>query len=125
MVAKPFSTETRSFRTKDEANSFFSEMLNRYRPGDRVKDADKLDLAALLKLHTDYPSKVGSGIDHFCVMPNRYGTKSFGIVRSDGTRDDFSYKHCITPRKIDMGPVEARISVPTSNRQQGGGNTKD
>jgi hypothetical protein len=99
MVAKPFSIETRSFRKKDEANSFFRAMLNRYRPGDRVSDADALDLAALLKCHSDYANKVGSGIDHFCVMTNLFKTQSFEIVRVDATRDDFSYKHCITPKK--------------------------
>lgn len=98
MVAKPFTIDTRSFRKKGEATAFFKAMLNRYRPGDRVSNADAVDLAALLKCHTEYADKVGSGIDHFCVMANLYNTQSFEIVRTDGTRDDFSYKHCITPK---------------------------
>jgi Protein of unknown function (DUF3223) len=98
MVAKPFTIDTRSFQKKGEATEFFREMLNRYRPGDRVSDIDAVDLAALLKCHTEYADKIGSGIDHFCVMENVYKTQSFEIVRTDGTRDDFSYKHCITPK---------------------------
>jgi hypothetical protein len=98
MVAKPFTIDTRSFRKKGEATPFFRAMLKRYQPGDRVSDADAADLAALLKCHTEYEDKVGSGIDHFCVMTNLYNTQSFEIVRADGTRDDFSYKHCITPK---------------------------
>lgn len=78
--------------------SYFRAMLNRYKPGDRVNDADAADLAALLKHHTEYKDKVGSGIDHFRVMANLYNTQSFEIVRADGSRDDFSYKHCITPK---------------------------
>jgi hypothetical protein len=99
MVAKPFTIATRSFRTKAEATAFFRAMLNRYRPRDRVGDPDAAHLAALLKCHTEYAAKFGSGIDHFCVMANQYDTKSFEIVRADGTRDDFSYKHCITPKR--------------------------
>ena len=98
MPAKPFKIDTRSFQKKGDATLFFRAMLNRYRPGDRVSPADSLDLAALLKHHTEYARKVGSGIDHFSVMSNLYDTQSFEIVRTDGTRDDFSYKHCITPK---------------------------
>src|SRR5208282_3062143 len=98
MVAKPFTIDTRSFPMKGEARAFFKAMLNRYRVGDRVSDADAVELAALLKCHTEYAAKVGSGIDHFCVMANQFNTQSFEIVRADGTRDDFSYKHCITPK---------------------------
>lgn len=99
MVAKSFATDTRTFSKKAEATSFFRAMLNRYTPGDRVNDADATDLAALLKHHTEYAQKVGAGIDHFCVMENLHGTQSFEIVRTDGTRDDFSYIHCITPKR--------------------------
>jgi hypothetical protein len=99
MAGKPFATDTRHFPKKGDAMSFFREMLNRYKPGDRVNDADAADLAALLKHHTDYRAKVGAGIAHFGVMANLYNTQSFAIVRVDGTRDDFSYKHCITPKR--------------------------
>ena len=98
MVAKPFNIDTRSFQKKGDAMSYFRTMLNRYKPGDRVNDADAADLAALLKHHTEYKDKVGSGIDHFRVMANLYNTQSFEIVRADGSRDDFSYKQCITPK---------------------------
>lgn len=90
--------ETRSFPKKGDAIAFFKSMLNRYHPGDRVNDTDARDLMALLKRHSEYVEKVGVGIDHFRVMANLYGTQSFEIVRRDGTHDDFSYLHCITPR---------------------------
>jgi Protein of unknown function (DUF3223) len=53
-----------------------------------------------IRQHTDYANKVGAGIDHFCVMANLFKTQSFEIVGADGTRDDFSYKHCITPKRL-------------------------
>lgn len=98
MVAKPFNIDTRGFPKKADAVAYFRDMLNRYQAKDRVSDADAQDLLALLKHHTEYAAKVGVGIDHFVVIANQYNTRSFGIVRKDGTRDDFSYLHCITPR---------------------------
>ena len=99
MAAKPFIIDTRNFSSKGDAHEFFKAMLNRYRPGDRVNSTDSADLAALLKHHTEHAAKVGTGIDHFEVMSNLFGTQSFEVVRTDGTRDDFSYKHCITPKR--------------------------
>ncbi len=99
MASKSFVIDTRNFAKKGDAHAFFKEMLNRYRLGDRVNDADATDLRALLKHHTEYATKVGSGIDHFSVMTNLFDTQCFEIVRTDGTRDDFSYKHCITPKR--------------------------
>ena len=98
MVAKPFVIDTRSFAKKGDAVLFFREMLNRYRPGDRVADSDAPDLLALLKHHTESAKKLGTGIDHFGVMANLHNTQSFEIFYIDGTRDDFSFMHCITPK---------------------------
>jgi hypothetical protein len=98
MAAKRFTLDTRTFEKKGDAVAFFRAMLNRYQPKDIVTNVDALDLAALLKHHTEYLKKVGSGISHFKVMANLHGTQSFEIIRTDGTRDDFSYLHCITPR---------------------------
>lgn len=95
---KPLVLETRSFQSQKEAISFFKSMLNRYRPKQRVSDEDARDLAALLKRHSEYPEKVGIGVDHFEVMSADFGTQCFRLVRVDGTGEDFSYPHCITQR---------------------------
>jgi hypothetical protein len=99
LPAKPFQIETRTFPRKQDAVAYFRTMLHRYRPNDRVSDEDARDLSALLKHHTEYQEKVGVGIDYFEVMWNQYGTNSFQIVRTDGSRDDFSFGHCITPKR--------------------------
>jgi len=99
MAGKPFVTDVRTFEKKGDAREFFKTMLNRYKPGDRVSADDEKELRALLKHHTEYKAKMGPGIDHFEVMNADYGTQCFKIVRTDGTEDDFSYKHCITPKK--------------------------
>lgn len=91
--------KTRSFDTQKEAAAYFKEMLNRYRPKQRVSNEDGADLAALLKRHSDYTEKVGRGIAHFEVMSAEFGTQCFRLVRVDGTGEDFSYPHCISGRR--------------------------
>jgi hypothetical protein len=62
---KTVTLPTRSFTTRAEAISFFSEMLSRYVPGDRVNDKDTLDLKPLFELHPQYAEKIQGGLDHF------------------------------------------------------------
>lgn len=96
---KPLRLDTRSFANRKEAADFFSAMLNRYRPKQRVCDEDAVDLAALLVRHSEYQQKVGIGIDHFEVMRAEFGTQCFRVVRIDGTGEDFSFLHCIAGRQ--------------------------
>lgn len=95
---QPVELATRTFDKKGDATAFFKEILNRYRPGDRVTDEDSLDLAALLERHTEYVMKVGSGVKYFEVIMTEHGTQCFRIVRVDNTGTDFSYRHCISQR---------------------------
>jgi hypothetical protein len=99
MPAKQFVTDSRRFARKGDAHDFFRAILNRYDLGQRVNDADTADLLALLKHHTEYPVKIGAGVSYLEVASNVHHTRSFWIVRVDGSRDDFSYQHCITPKK--------------------------
>ena len=97
---KPIRTDTRTFATQSAAMEFFRLMLNRYPVGDRVTIADAQDLAALLKRHNEYAEKLGVGIDHFTVMvAPGFKTNCFEIVRTDGSRIDFSYQRCIDKRQ--------------------------
>lgn len=91
--------ETIEFKNQRSALEFFKAMLNRYIPGERVKHDDALHLMSLIKRHPDYKLKVGSGIDHFGVMPGDYGTQCFYIIRTDGITEDFSYIRCINQRR--------------------------
>ncbi len=92
---KPVELATRNFATQTHATNFFKAMLGRYVPGDRVSDADCLDLAALLERHTEYKQKIGCGLDHFTVMMTEHGTQCFRIERTDGSGIGFSYPHCV------------------------------
>jgi hypothetical protein len=50
-------------------------------------------------LHPDYGTKVGAGVQGFEVQRDKeWGTtRHFVIVRTDGTRTDFSYQKCLMP----------------------------
>lgn len=92
---KPVTLSTKTFGSRSEALAFFKAMLARYKPGDQVSSEDSAHLDSLLSRHTENTSKRGVGIDHFEVMTADYGTRCFGIVRTDGSREDFSYVHCV------------------------------
>src|SRR6202035_908017 len=94
---KPVVLSTRAFPTMGKAHEFFSEMLHRYKPGDRVSVADASDLTCLLDRHPDRDEKVDVGIDHFEVHSADFGSQCFRVVRTNGTWARFSYKACITP----------------------------
>jgi hypothetical protein len=93
---KPVDIGTQRFANKTVATGFFKEMLGRYRPGDRVSTEDASHLSGLLAHHQEVEEKVGSGVAHFQVIAAQYGTQCFCLVRTDGSRDDFSYTHCIS-----------------------------
>ncbi|AOK03752.1 hypothetical protein WK25_04310 [Burkholderia latens] len=90
--------ESMSFDNQSLARDFFREMLNRYVPGERVSSEDTIHLGALFKRHPEYVTKLGSGIDYFEVIPAEYGTQCFCAVRTDGSKEDFSYIKCVTQR---------------------------
>lgn len=95
---KPVELATRRFDNQSRAIEFFRGMLGRYKAGDRVSSDDAIDLSALLERHSEYPQKVGKGVNHFEVMATEQGTNCFRVVRIDGSGTDFSFRHCITQR---------------------------
>jgi hypothetical protein len=101
--ARAIQIDTRRFDKAGDATTFFSTMLNRYKIGEEVSDADGLDLAALLNRHDERDEKVGVGIAHFKVdrAPEPYFGKCFWIVRIDQSQVDFSFPHCISPKPFD------------------------
>jgi hypothetical protein len=67
------------------------------------RQSDALDLRALLKRHDELDEKVGVGIAHFEVAapPDDYDGQCFWIVKTDGSRVAFSYKHCLEAKPSD------------------------
>jgi len=98
--------KTRSFDKVGDATAFFTAMLNRYEIGDRVSAEDVADLSALLERHDELEEKVGTGVVGFEVnVPPQdvpqFSKRCFWIVRSDGTKIDFSIGHCLKAKPYD------------------------
>jgi hypothetical protein len=104
--ARRVSLATRSFDRAGDATAFFAAMLNRYGIGDCVSAEDALDLSALLDRHDEVEEKAGTGIAGFEVntppedVP-QFSKRCFWVIRSDGTKMDFSINHCLKPRPYD------------------------
>jgi hypothetical protein len=104
--ARRITLATRSFAKAGEATAFFAAMLNRYDIGDRVSAEDATHLAALLARHDQVGEKAGSGIAGFEVnappedVP-QFSKRCFWVIRSDGTKIDFSIGHCLGARPYD------------------------
>jgi hypothetical protein len=92
---KPVILANKSFPTKQAAHAYFKEMLSRYQPETIVSAEDAKDLVELLNRHPNAAHKRGVGVHHFEVMSADYGTKCFCVVRTNGTREDFSYITCV------------------------------
>ena len=106
MVRRRIQLSTRSFEKLGDARAFFTDMLNRYPLGDRVSPEDAIDLAALLKRHDEYDEKSGTGVVGFEVnQPPRdvpqFSKRCFWVIRSDGSKMDFSIGHCLQPQPYD------------------------
>lgn len=79
-------------------------MLARYPIGAEVTAADRDDLLALLARHDERDEKIGLGIVSFTVdrAPAPYeDQRCFWIIRTDLSRVDFSYQHCLKPKPYD------------------------
>lgn len=84
------------FSTQKDALAYFKEILNRHIPGQRLAGADLNDITALLFNHPRAVDKVSSGIKAIVVDNAKHDEKCFHVIRKDDTRDNFSYKKCIS-----------------------------
>ena len=94
--AKPLTIGKRYFPRQKDAIEFFSSILQRYYADQDVDGEDAELLRLLLRRHIRYSDKVGPGLRGFCAMISPEGSKCFGVVRIDGTREPFSYIYCIS-----------------------------
>src|SRR5262249_483766 len=70
-----------------------------YEPGATISGADDRALRRLIEQHPDYDQKRGCGIACFTVTDDTaFGSRCFVLVRADGSRSDFSYRDCISPK---------------------------
>ncbi|MEN8649061.1 DCL family protein [Streptomyces sp. 21So2-11] len=89
----------RQYRTKGDAAEAVREVLYRYTVGSTVdEEEDHLLLVDLLDMHHEADDKIGPGVEAFAIAPPQRGPyPGFEVIRTDGSRIDFSYKTCMKP----------------------------
>lgn len=101
MATRPVSIGSRSFKTTSAAKRAVQEVLRRYRPGQRLSSEDEAFMVDVLKLHEEADEKIGCGVATITVENNRklgFATNGFYVTRTDGSKTDFSYLNCLSPR---------------------------
>lgn len=93
-----YTYHDKSFNTKKEVKDFFSSMLWKYKPLDRVNDYDSRYLIALVKNHNDYKKRLNGEIINFFISKDGFGSQNFNIVFEDKRIESFSYINCISPK---------------------------
>ena len=86
------------FASQSDAQEMCSKLLAAYEIGQEIcEDVAAEFLHALILRHPEAETKVGCGISRFYVDHDGFKGKCFHLLRTDGTRTDFSFKSCIKP----------------------------
>lgn len=93
--SKPITLGHLSFSKQGDAMAHFKEILNRLPIGTVLTGNDYGDVAALLSGHPRAQEKIGPGIERLTVDENDADGRCFHIIRTDGSKDNFSYKKCV------------------------------
>lgn len=91
-----YSLGAHSFSSKAAIGSRCKELLHR-RLGRIVAPDEEAFLRDLVAMHPQASAKIGCGVAGFEVWLSSYGTPRFVLIRTDGSRADFSYKVCLEP----------------------------
>jgi hypothetical protein len=105
-VRKPIVIGRRVFATKKEATEACRAVLYRHPVGHTFLGEDERFLADLILLHAEAEQKIGVGVRSFQVEQNG-PTRGFWITRIDGSRTDFSFIACLTPRTPEREALDA------------------
>lgn len=92
----------KEFATKKNALIFYKTILNAYDFGEELNTKDFNDIMDLLETHPKVKEKIGVGIDKVRVGKVQYNTKSFELLRIDGSIEYFSYTKRINAPKTNF-----------------------
>ncbi len=84
-----------TFKYKKDAIAYFKDILTSYKIGEILNTDDYTDLCHLLEVHQDAAEIIGLGVKKIEVIESRYKSKCFQVIRSDSSREIFSYRRCI------------------------------
>ena len=91
MAKKPLQIGGLFFPTRKAAAEHYQKILWERPRYERLLDPDHSHLCWLLERHHEYEQKAGVGIDHFIIVNTKYDAIGFYVIRTDGSRTDFSY----------------------------------
>ena len=101
-MKKPIEIGDKSYATKKDALSHFKTILNSYDFGETLNQDDLKDILGLLDSHPKIKEKIGVGIEKVRIAKLKYKTRSFELVRFDGSTEFFSYTKRINSPKTDF-----------------------
>jgi hypothetical protein len=101
-VRKPIEIGEIEFATKKDALTHYKTILNAYNFGEELTTSDFNDIMNLLETHPRVKEKIGVGIDTVRIAKVQYNTKSFELVRIDGSTEFFSYTKRINAPKTNF-----------------------
>lgn len=101
-MSKPIEIGEIEFATKKDALTHYKTILNAYNFGEELTTSDFNDIMNLLETHPRRKEKIGVGIDTVRITKVQYNTKSFELVRIDGSTEFFSYTKRINAPKTNF-----------------------
>ena len=101
-MRKPIKIGEIEFATKKDALTYYKTILNAYEFGEELNSNDFNDIMNLLETHPRVKEKIGKGIDKVKIAKVQYNTKSFELVRIDGSTEFFSYTKRINAPKTSF-----------------------
>ncbi len=101
-MKKPIKIGKIEFATKKDALAHYKAILNAYDFGEELSDNDFNDILNLLETHPSVKEKIGVGIVKIRIAKAQYSTKSFELVRNDGSKEFFSYTKRINAPKTNF-----------------------
>jgi len=101
-MRKKIEIGEREFATKKDALNHFKTILNSYEFGQNLNKDDLKDILDLLESHPNAKEKIGVGIEYVRIAKVQYNTKSFELVRTDGSTEFYSYTKRINAPKTDF-----------------------
>lgn len=98
-MKKPIEIGKNKFNYKKDALEFYKRILNSYEFGEKLNSTDFENIFGLIEIHPEKEEKIGCGIEYFRIGKATFNTKSFEIVRKDGTSEFLSYTKRINKPK--------------------------
>ncbi len=86
-----------TFTSKDALEDAVQGILHGYQAPARLNPEDEQFIFDLLQMHPRADEKIGPGVQEIQVRKGWRGGPMFVLIRTDGSRTDFSYKKCIRP----------------------------